>query len=146
MRAMTNNKDDLDALKARVAELERASKPAAPFTDPDWQPINPLDRLSMPRSAMLEMARACPDSFIKDIVGDHRAPQGPSGIVPSSQQLSNVRGTSGRGGWSNPIPLQNPPGTNYVDRLMDHQDTVDRQDRVVEEAQRRAMLKVEKPK
>jgi hypothetical protein len=112
--------EELAALKARVAELERASKPPAPFTDPDWQPpINPLDRLSMPRSAMREMARACPDSFVKDIVGDHRVVQGPSasGVVPSSQQLSNVRG-AGRGtGWSEPVPLSNPPGTQWVDAL-----------------------------
>jgi hypothetical protein len=44
--------------------------------------------------------------------------------------------------------LQNPPGTNYADRLMDAQDAKDRHERVVEEAQRQALHKAatEQPK
>jgi hypothetical protein len=113
--------DDKDtriaALERKVAELERANTPPPP--PPDWTPPpNPIDRLSMDRSVMREMAKACPDSFVKDIVGDHRAPPGPSmSGVPSSQQLSNVRG-AGRGtGWSEPTPLSNPPGTRLIDAI-----------------------------
>jgi hypothetical protein len=50
-------------------------------------------------------------------------------------------------GWQAPIPLPNPPGTAILDRIMDHQDAVDRHDRMVEEARRQALKKVaEKPK
>jgi hypothetical protein len=117
---MRDKKDDeLAALKARIEELERTSKPPAPFTDPDWQPpINPIDRLSMPRSTMREMASAIPDAMVREIaMKDHRAPTGPSGqgVVPSSQQMTNVRG-AGRGlGWSEPTPLGPPPGIDLVD-------------------------------
>jgi hypothetical protein len=114
------NEDDLDALKARVAELERAAKPPEPFID-DWvRPPNPIDRLSMPRSTMREMASAIPDAMVREIaMKDHRAPTGPSGqgVVPSSQQMTNVRG-AGRGlGWSEATPLSNPPGTQWVDAI-----------------------------
>jgi hypothetical protein len=115
---MTDKDTRIAALERKVAELERANAPTPP--PPEWTPPpNPLDRLSMPRSVVREMAQACPDSFVKDIVGDHRAPSGPSaaGVIPSSQQMTNVRGTSGRGGWSEPTPLSNPPGVSWVDAL-----------------------------
>jgi len=52
---------------------------------------------------------------------DNRAPTGPSsqGVIPSSQQVSNVRGNnpSGGAGWVEPRPLTNPPGTNWVDAI-----------------------------
>jgi hypothetical protein len=70
-------------------------------------------------STLNDMLAVASTDVVQDIVRDHRVVQGPSaaGVIPSSQQLTNVRGTSGRGGWSNPIPLQNPPGTNWVDAI-----------------------------
>jgi hypothetical protein len=112
--------DELAALKARVEELERAAKPPAPPDPGDYTPINPLDRLSMPVSTMREMARAVPDAMMREIaMKDHRAPTGPSGqgIVPGSQQLSNIRGTGRGTGWSEPTPLSNPPGTRLIDAI-----------------------------
>jgi hypothetical protein len=115
------DKDRISALERELAALKAQLAPAPPAPPPDWTPPpNPLDRLGMSRSVMQEMARACPDSFVRDIVNDHRAPSGPSaaGVIPSSQSLSNVRGTSGRGtGWSDPAPLSNPPGTRWVDAI-----------------------------
>jgi hypothetical protein len=114
------DKDELAALKARVEELERAAKPPAPPDLGDYTPINPLDRLSMDRSVMREMAKAVPDAMVRDIaMRDHRAPTGPSsaGVIPSSQGLSNVRGTGRGTGWSEPTPLQNPPGTRLIDAI-----------------------------
>jgi hypothetical protein len=117
---MTDNKDArIAALEQKVAELERANAPAPP--PPEWTPPpNPIDRLSMPHSTMREMASAIPDQMMREIaMKDNRAPTGPSaaGAVPSSQGLSNVRGT-GRGfGWSDPAPLSNPPGTRLIDAI-----------------------------
>jgi hypothetical protein len=111
------DKDRIAALEREVAALKAQHAPPAPVSD-DWAPINPLDRLSMPRSVMQEMAKAIPDAMVREIaMKDHRAPTGPSGqgIVPSSQQMTNVRGTSGRGGWSEPTPLGPPPGIDLVD-------------------------------
>jgi len=117
--------DEELALLARVAELERANKPPEPFKpDPDWRPINPIDRVGMDPSVMRDLADAVPDHISRGIYQDSRAPKGPSsaGAIPSSQQISNVRGT----GWAREIPISNPPGVNYADRLMDEQDRRDR--------------------
>lgn len=38
----------IEALQKRVDQLERANKPPEPFKpDPDWAPINPIDRVSI---------------------------------------------------------------------------------------------------
>jgi hypothetical protein len=65
----------------------------------------------------IDMAKAVPTDLMRDIVHDNRAPTGPSaqGIIPSSQQVSNVR--PGGGGTGHVAPLSNPPGTNWVDAL-----------------------------
>ena len=81
------------------------------------------------------MERACPTSMMRDIaLRDNRAPQGPSsaGIVPTSQQVSNVRvggapNVPGGGtGWMREVPLRPPPGVAQADRLMDEADRRDR--------------------
>jgi hypothetical protein len=139
---MTDAKEELAALQARVAELERAApKPTTPFKSDDWVVPNPIDRVSMPLSAMREMAAAIPDHVVRDIaLRDCRAPTGPSsqGVVASSQQLSNVRPAGGTG-WQAPIPLSSPPGVAQADRLMDEQDQKDRAELVEREAKFRAM-------
>jgi hypothetical protein len=111
--------DELAALKARIEELERANKPPKPFTERPWQRHDPTANMTMPVSAMLEMARAVPTEMVRGIVRDNQGPQGPSsaGIVPSSQQLTSVRPAGGGTGWQNPAPLSNPPGIRMVDAL-----------------------------
>ena len=141
---MTKKDDELAALKARVEELERAAKPPEPFKPQPFQRYDPTANFSVPRSVVEEMARAVPDHVMKNIaMRDARAPTGPSsaGVVPSSQQ---VRGTGGgRGsGWSEPTPLSNPPGVNWADRLMDHQDAKDRAELIEREAKLKAMAKL----
>jgi hypothetical protein len=65
----------------------------------------------------IDMANAVPTDLIRDIVHDNRAPTGPSaqGIIPSSQQVSNVR--TGGSATGHVVPLSNPPGTNWVDAI-----------------------------
>src|SRR6516225_9733451 len=65
----------------------------------------------------IDMANAVPTDMIRDIVHDNRAPTGPSaqGIIPSSQQVSNVR--TGGSAAGHVVPLSNPPGTHLVDAL-----------------------------
>ena len=44
----------------------------------------------------IDAIRACPTGLVQDIRRDNQAPTGPSsaGIIPSSQQMSNVRGSN----------------------------------------------------
>jgi hypothetical protein len=139
-----NNTDELAALKARVAELERAAKPP-PSPDPrNFPRYDPTEGMTMPASALREMVNCVPDSFVRDIAQrDARAPTGPSaqGAIPSSQPLSNIRTGGGGTGWAREIPLGPQPGINHIDRLLDHADAQDRHERMVQEAQRQAMLK-----
>jgi hypothetical protein len=104
--------EELAKLKARVAELERANKPPEPFKPEPYQRYDPTAGMSMPRSVMQEMAAAIPDHVVRNIaMRDNRAPTGPSsqGAIPSSQQVSNVRGTGGvpggGTGWAHEVPL-----------------------------------------
>jgi hypothetical protein len=75
----------------------------------------------------IDAARAVPTSLMRDIaLRDNRAPTGPSsqGVIPSSQQVSNVRTGGSSTGYV--VPLSNPPGVAQADRLMDEQDRRDR--------------------
>jgi hypothetical protein len=67
---------------------------------------------------VIDAARATPTSLLQDIaLRDNRAPTGPSsqGVIPSSQQVSNVR--TGGSAAGHVVPLSNPPGTHLVDAL-----------------------------
>jgi hypothetical protein len=113
-------KDELAKLKARVEELERATKPATPFVPEPWAPVDYTAKMTMPRAAMAEMVRAVPDDVVRNIaMRDARAPQTPSiAGIPSSQPLTGVRpGGGGTSGWVDARPLSNPPGTYMVDAI-----------------------------
>jgi hypothetical protein len=80
-----SDKDELAALKARVAELEaRSPKPPKPFTPAPYQQYDPTAGMSMPPSALRAMVEVVPDKLMRDIVRDNRAPTGPTTMAPSS--------------------------------------------------------------
>jgi hypothetical protein len=72
----------------------------------------------------LDAIRAVGTDVVRTLVSDfRRGPAQPSSIatkpqVPPAQPL----------GWREPTPLGPPPGTEFCDRLMDHQDKLDRRD------------------
>jgi len=109
---MTKQTDELAALKARVEELERAAKPEPqpkPFVSEPYQRYDPTAGMSMPPSALLEMARAVPDHVMKNIaLRDARAPTGRPSAIPVSQQpaSTSARNVAGSGtGWAHAMPL-----------------------------------------
>ena len=74
-------------------------------------------RANIDPETLKDMERACPTNLMRDIaMRDNRAPLGPSsqGIIPSSQQLSNVSAGAGlvgsKTGWSKPTPIRNGLG------------------------------------
>jgi hypothetical protein len=132
----TDDKDELAALKKKVEELEAKVSPPkstfVPMTDEehrDW--VHQMNERRMaqatPPSVRQYFANQ-DDRLLKEVtLRDGRAPTGPSsqGVIPSSQQVSNVRETGGTG-WVAPTPLRPPDGVAQADRLMDAADARDR--------------------
>jgi hypothetical protein len=137
---------EIAALKAEVAALKaKVSPPKSEFKPEPCQQFDPTARMTMPPSVLAEMVRAVPDRMLRDIVHDNRAPTGRPGMIPSSQQPTGVRGTNVAGsgtGWARETPLGPPPGVNYADRLMDHQDAKDRAELIEREAKFKATQKM----
>jgi hypothetical protein len=125
--------DENAELKRRVEALENKVSPTP--TDPretEREIAEHIDRMHQMREGRMRyasnfhpddlraMEAACPTDLVRSIaLRDGRAPTGPAGsAIPSSQQVSNVRtGGSATPGWSDPRPLSNPPGTNWVDAI-----------------------------
>src|SRR5215470_8937947 len=71
---MTEKMSELEELKKRVAELEKAAKPPEPFVS-DWKgPVDYTQGMSMPRSAMQAMIDAVPDRLMNDLRADALKP------------------------------------------------------------------------
>jgi hypothetical protein len=111
--AMTDETDELASLKARVEELERKAKPTEPekpFVPAPYQRYDPTEGMSMPPSAMEAMIRAEPRGFMRDVVGDNRAPTGRPGMIPS-EGGGGGRPSGGDGtGWAPQIGIDVPGG------------------------------------
>jgi hypothetical protein len=118
---MTNAKDDeLAQLKARVEELERATKPKPepePFKSEPHQRYDPTAGMSMPPSAIEAMVAAEPKGFMAGVVGDNRAPTTPETIPRSEVSRAPEAVKSATPGYVDPQPLTNPPGTFWVDAI-----------------------------
>jgi hypothetical protein len=127
---MTKTDEEIAALRREVAELKSAQPKAREEMErsaAEW--CNEMHQLAEARASrqytfsrqeLRETEAATPTSEVRQIaLRDNRAPTGPSsaGAIPGSQTLSNVRGAGGGTGWRNEVPLSNPPGVNWVDRI-----------------------------
>jgi hypothetical protein len=139
------DKDEIAALKARVAELEAKAKPPPPMPE-RFERWDPSAGLSMPRSAMLEMANAVPDHVMKDVVRDNRAPQGPSsagtsGTISKVHQSPGLPGT--QSGWVESRPLDPVPGLQHIENIGNAFAQRDRAELIEREAKRVRIARVE---
>ena len=117
---------ELEELKKRVAELEKAAKPAEPFVPMPMPRRDPTEGMSMDRETMREMVRATA-GVMADLRADARRPnpvtEASSSTVKSTPSaLPQPRNT---GGWRDEVPLGPQPGIEQVDRLVDAQDKID---------------------
>jgi hypothetical protein len=131
---------ELEALQARNAELEdriekleKAAKPPEPFVS-NHKRYDPTEGMTMPKSAMRAMA--LPDGLMNDLRADSRKPNPINPPTPSQPQPKQ-RATPN---WVDERPLEPPPGIEHVDRLVSHQDRLDRAERAFALAKAR-MLK-----
>ena len=113
---------ELEDLKKRVAELEKAAKPPEPFVPMPMPRRDLTEGASMPPSAMKAMVDALPSSFFSDLRADARKPNPVTGGPNPGPQPQAQRGS----GWVEPRPLESPPGVALADRLVDAQDARDR--------------------
>jgi hypothetical protein len=124
-----SNKDEIAALRAEVEALKAAQpKPevsreererrARAWQDEMHQMREGRMAQAMPPSVVRDMA-VLDDNLVKEIaLRDARAPTSPSGTIPSSRQTGGGGSRpSATPGWSEPRPLTNPPGINWVDAI-----------------------------
>jgi hypothetical protein len=128
---MSDEADRIATLERELAELKAKVSPPqstfVPMSDAEWR--DQMHQLAERRMGLASnfhiddlraMEAACPTPMMKDIaLRDARAPQGPSsaGVIPSSQQVSNVRaGGSTTPGYVDPRPLGPQPGIDLIDR------------------------------
>jgi hypothetical protein len=121
---------ELEQVKARVAELEKANAPAAPMPREPMERFDPTARASMDRETMHDLATAIPPDLARDL---HNDLSRGNPLTQSQSQLPQDRGGGGvqiqRGdGWAKERKIEPPPGVPIMDRLMDMQDKIDKAD------------------
>jgi hypothetical protein len=122
---MTDELDSLkaenDALRKRLEKLEERINPS-PRKQSYSAPFDHTAGMSMPASAMRDLANAVPDALMRELRTDARKPNPVTqGAVPQPQPQSQRRG-----GWVQPRPIEPPPGVALADRLVDAQDEIDK--------------------
>jgi hypothetical protein len=148
---MSNNADEIAALRAEVASLKNAIKPPTI----DMEQLVREHKAEQHRQAEARMARAapftradieaferaCPPSVAQDIARRGGIP-GPS-LAGQDGQITAVRGPSGLpgSGWVAPRSMGPPPGIQHVDRIVEAQDRRDRAELIAQEARVAAVRK-----
>ena len=125
---MTDNaKKEIAALRAELDELKAKVSPPkdfVPMSDAEW-----IDRMHQMRERRMAHASnfhpddlrareaACPTAAVKDIVAHGHVPS-PAGLASGGPvRTGDGPAPSATPGWSEPRPLTNPPGTNWVDAI-----------------------------
>src|SRR5215469_1455408 len=70
-----------EQLEKRIEQLEEKAKPPAekkPFVPQPYEPIDWTARMSMPRSAIMEMAQHPCNQVMRGVINDRHAPTSPS--------------------------------------------------------------------
>jgi hypothetical protein len=99
---MTDKPMSREEFNARIAEIEQGIAL--------YKQIRALEIAGMQSSVVVEMARAVPDSLIRQIVSDNRRA---AQLAPAAAPVPE-RGT----GWVDQAPLRSPPGVELIDRMM----------------------------
>lgn len=147
------NKEEIDQLRAELDKLKRevagTNVPSEKDVARHRDEMHQLAERRMAYAAhfsvedLRAMEQACPTDTVRGIVADNRGGTTPRGVLPPSQPaVGNVRAPVGSNtGWREATPIGPPPGVAACDRLMDHQDAVDRHDLMMQEARRLAAQK-----
>ena len=107
---------ELDDLKKRVAELEKAVDPP-PRSPSTHQAYDYTQGFSMPASAMRALIDAVPDRLMSDLRADARKPNpvtSSSSMIPTANEASETKRGSG---WQEATPLGPPEGVKLVDQI-----------------------------
>jgi hypothetical protein len=132
---MTDNRDIL----ARIAELQKQidelkahhNRPPPQFTPEPYQPRDWTAGATMDRETKRDLAKAFPDSLVRDLRSDAFKPNPVTGATPAQltpDRPGGVQITRGTG-YRDAVPLGPPPGISLLDKLVDAQDALDRADR-----------------
>ena len=112
---MTKEMTEIEELKKRVAELEKAANPE-PRKPSTWQPVDYTAGFSMPASALKAMVDVIPSSVMAGIVADARKPNPVTGGMTKSVVTEPPK-TMGKNGWVDARPLTPPEGIGLVDQI-----------------------------
>jgi hypothetical protein len=115
------NEERIAALEAEIAKLKAAAEPKPPFKAQPFERYDPTANASMSPTMMREMAKAVGSSLVRDVVRDGARPVGLP-PAPSAMPTKSV----GSAGWSEPRPLEPPPGIKLIDAQVDEQDRRDK--------------------
>jgi cell division septum initiation protein DivIVA len=145
--------DEIAELRAELAELKKMVNPPQISDAEVRQHMADAHRMrerqasrmsSFSREQIAAMDAACPPSVASDIVRRGGVPgpsaAGASGEVAKVSQSPGLPGS--HNGWREATPISPPPGVALADRLMAAQDAKDRHELIVEEARRKAALKL----
>jgi len=135
---MTKATDEIAALKKKVEELEAKVDPPkstfVPMSDEEWrdqmhQAAERRMSMAMPPSVHQYFADGVTPADRADLARIAHAPTSPTSGVPGAQQSGGGPPPSSTPGWSEPRPLTNPPGTNWVDAIAIADDVRQRMER-----------------
>ena len=127
---------ELTRLKARIAELEAATKAPEPFVPLPRVQIDLLRHAApLPSAEVVAAGQA-----MSDVVADARrgnVHQRSSMLGPTAPAPPVARGS----GYAEAKPLRSPAGVAALDRIMDEQDRRDREDLLARSVQRAQLSK-----